>query len=103
MNTSTPETDALGREIGKILARQFPLRNTAGMIQRELDECCGKLERERDEARLLVNKWRPNMERSGCLLADYEAAQAELTQLRKVCDELAKCCSNIGYTSVGGW
>lgn len=42
----TPRTDALGRELGRIIGQRLTLTNTAEMIQRALDEQIAPLERE---------------------------------------------------------
>jgi glutathione S-transferase len=107
--SDTIETDA----IIEYLRQQFPA--TEGHIP--LREKIGKLERERNEARKerdcwifnakelqkIVNGW--EQERSGLKLmhkAEMKMrmkAEAERDKLRKVCDELAYCASQLGWTS----
>ena len=55
MNTPTPETDALAKDIGRIYAKSkeaiAPTAYFANEAQAAIDKVCGKLERERDEAK----------------------------------------------------
>jgi hypothetical protein len=92
-STKTPETDA--HAFDRITGIASPSGDVIGV------EVAHKLERERDEVRVSVYEMKEwcKVQRHLCDLAisnqeswmrKWDVSQAERTQLRKVCDELAK-------------
>ena len=56
MKTETPRTNAFAKEVGRILAKEWPLRNTAGALQRIIDERFSPLEIELNTARAALEE-----------------------------------------------
>ena len=67
---NTPETEALAKDIGRIYAKSkeaiAPTAYFVNEAQAAIDKVCGKLERERDEARLELQNISTHMEEHQC-------------------------------------
>lgn len=96
--TPTPETNAIGKEIGQILADCDPLPLQCQRLQELVDTKIAKLEHERDAAdRLIISNDLKRLKQLSGMQIERDLQCnlkhkliSEVLQLRQICDELVK-------------